>query len=64
MNPDHWQRVDEICRLALSRPIDERMGFVENACGTEVGLRKDVQSLLNKQASPGGVPALREDCLL
>jgi serine/threonine protein kinase len=43
---DRWQRVDQLFHAALARQPSERNIFLENACGGDETLRREVESLL------------------
>jgi eukaryotic-like serine/threonine-protein kinase len=44
--PDHWKRIDELFYAALDLDPQARPAFLERACGTNVELLKEIQSLL------------------
>jgi len=46
MTPERWRAVDAILKGALARDPAERDAFVTDACGGDVGLRREVASLL------------------
>ena len=46
MTPERWRAVDAILKGALARGPGERDAFVADACGDDVGLRREVDSLL------------------
>lgn len=46
MGPDLWRRINEILPLALELPPGERTEFLEEACGGDAALRREVDSLL------------------
>jgi eukaryotic-like serine/threonine-protein kinase len=48
-----WLRVKDIFHAALGRAADERAAFVRDACGQDVALRDEVQSLLAAHAEAG-----------
>ena len=60
MNGDRWRRVEEIYNAALQRDKQERPAFVAAACGADVELQREVESLLayGLYAINGGTPAL------
>jgi serine/threonine protein kinase/Tol biopolymer transport system component len=49
--PDRWNRIEEIYHAALARPTDLRAAFIREACGDDVALCMDVESLLAQDAS-------------
>lgn len=52
MSPARWSRVKQIVADALERGADERAAFLTEACGTDSGLRAEVETLLG--ADEGG----------
>ena len=46
MEPKRWQMVEELYHAALEREKDERAEFLEQACGGDEALRREVESLL------------------
>jgi eukaryotic-like serine/threonine-protein kinase len=46
MEPENWTRVKEVCLAALDRDQPERDEFLQEACGSDDGLRREVESLL------------------
>jgi len=53
MNPDRWQRLEDLFHAALEMPVAERDAFLISACGDDKQLRADVEKLLHadEQAS-------------
>src|SRR5215475_12333280 len=48
-NPEsssRWNRVEELFHAALQQPAEDRGGFLKRECGSDSGLRRDVESLL------------------
>ncbi|HTS38085.1 MAG TPA: serine/threonine-protein kinase [Candidatus Solibacter sp.] len=43
---NNWQRVESLFYAALDHPPDDRDSFLDHACGGDVGLRKEIESLL------------------
>jgi hypothetical protein len=43
---DRWQRAKEVFGAALECPLDAREEFLSEACGDDVELRREVDSLL------------------
>jgi serine/threonine protein kinase/Tol biopolymer transport system component len=63
MNPERWQRIEELYHAALEREESQRSGFLEQACGGDEALRREVESLLSFHQQAGGfieAPALEE----
>jgi non-specific serine/threonine protein kinase/serine/threonine-protein kinase len=46
MNPDRWQRLEDLFHATLERPPAEREAFLTDACAGDQELRKDVERLL------------------
>jgi Tol biopolymer transport system component len=46
MSDDRWSRVEQIYHAALERTPEERAGFIAQACSSDSGLRREVESLL------------------
>lgn len=46
VNAQHWQQVKEVFEEALERTGAERTAFLDRACGGDVSLREEVESLL------------------
>ena len=51
MSPDRWQQVSQIFHAALAR--DANAQFLEEACGGDEALRREVESLLGDQGAEG-----------
>ncbi|MFL6334767.1 MAG: protein kinase domain-containing protein [Pyrinomonadaceae bacterium] len=54
MRVERWRRIEELLGAALERDDGERAAFVERACAGEVGLRREVESLLAHEAASAG----------
>ena len=46
MNPERWKQINDVLLSALEREAAERAALVKEACGSDVGLRLEVESLL------------------
>ena len=46
MTPELWQRLKPLYEAALEMPALERAGFVEEVCGSDVQLKKELENLL------------------
>ena len=46
MKSEVWHRVERLCQQALELDEDRRTEFLQSACGSDDGLRKEVESLL------------------
>ena len=53
MTPERYARVEELFHAALELPAERRPGFLTAACGLDVTLRDEVQSLLQAHAQAG-----------
>ncbi len=53
MEPETWKRVDELLQAALGRPPGERAAFLQEACGGDEALEREVRSLLTSQEQAG-----------
>ena len=49
MTPERWQKVKEICHLALDRESGQRAELLVEACSDDEGLRHEVESLTPSQ---------------
>jgi serine/threonine protein kinase/Tol biopolymer transport system component len=61
MTTDQWQRVGEIYHAAAALTADERDAFLETACGNDVDVRREIESLLAHAGDASGfleTPAL------
>lgn len=50
MNPERWQRLEELFHAALERPGGERAVFLDEACGGDGELRAELDRLLQAEA--------------
>lgn len=49
MDQTRWKQVEELLQQALDlKPLD-RPTFLNNACAGDIGLRRQVETLLNKE---------------
>lgn len=53
MDANTWNRIKEIHADALERAPGERAAFLEAACGSDISLREQVESLLSADAEAG-----------
>ena len=63
MNPERWKQIEELYHAALERAESERPAFLEQACGGDEALRREVESLLSFHQQAGSfieAPALDE----
>lgn len=63
MKPQLWQRAEELFHAALKRPPEARRAFLDEVCGKDAELRRQVEMLLSKDAQAGSFlekPALAD----
>jgi eukaryotic-like serine/threonine-protein kinase len=62
MKPDRWEEIDRVWHAVLARPEHERATAVIEICGSDLELRRDVQSLLmhRARASAAGFGVLND----
>ena len=53
MTVDRWQRLESILHAAMSRPLVERAAFLREACGDDEALRREAESLIERDGSLG-----------
>ena len=53
MSDDRWQRIEDIFHRAVEMPPEARSAFLDEACGADKSLRKEVESLLTHDAEDG-----------
>ena len=53
MTPQRWKQVEAVFEQALEIPPDQRPAFVQNSCGGDEELRREVQSLLDSHLRAG-----------
>ena len=53
MTPERWQQVGRLYEQALRLSPDERAGFLARACGNDLDLRQEVESLLAAKSEAG-----------
>jgi len=54
MNAERWQAIGELFEQALPLPVGERTALLDNACGADEELRREVASLLASHQAGGG----------
>jgi len=47
MKPDRWRKVDELFEAALEREPKDRAAFLDEVCGTDRELRREVEKMLS-----------------
>jgi eukaryotic-like serine/threonine-protein kinase len=55
LSPDRWRDVERLYRSAVARPEAERASFLQDACGADAELRREVEALLAKGELAGRV---------
>jgi eukaryotic-like serine/threonine-protein kinase len=63
MNKDLWRRAEELFHAALERPPEARRTFLDEACGGDAELRRQVEMLVSKDEQAGSFlekPALAD----
>jgi eukaryotic-like serine/threonine-protein kinase len=53
MTPERWRQVEEIYHAVLDRSDSQRMAFLDQACGSDSPLRKQVERLLKAHVRAG-----------
>src|SRR5262245_33645938 len=62
MTPDRWQQLKNIFQSALERNPAERSAFLAQACGDDIVLRHEVESLISSHDQAGNsIQALAVD---
>lgn len=54
MTPERWQQIEKLFHAALELKARERAAFLEEACGNDESLRREVESLLGQKEKPEG----------
>jgi hypothetical protein len=47
MDPERWRQVKEILYQALELPSDQRPAFLDRTCGSDISLRRELDSLIS-----------------
>ena len=53
MNPERWKKIETLFESAIERDTSERAAFLDEACGDDATLRKEVESLLEHHQPTG-----------
>jgi eukaryotic-like serine/threonine-protein kinase len=53
MNAERWQRVKQLLEEAIAIDADDRSSFLDRACDSDAGLRREVDSLLSSHEQAG-----------
>ena len=54
LTPESWSRLELLFEQALARPDHARAAFLDDACGGDAALRREVEALLDAHASTEG----------
>jgi eukaryotic-like serine/threonine-protein kinase len=49
MDPERWQKIEQLYHSALKRKPDQRSAFLQEACARDDALRREVESLLTNE---------------
>ena len=55
MKKDLWQRAEELFHAALERPPETRQAFLDEVCGEDIELRRQVERLVSKDEHAGSL---------
>jgi hypothetical protein len=58
MQPDRWERIQQLCQDVEELNPDDRAAFLDQACAGEESLRSEVESLLACRSGFIETPAL------
>lgn len=62
MNQERWEKIERLFESALGQSETRRAAFLDQECGDDLSLRKEVESLLAHQQPTGRlIPSLLED---
>ena len=53
MTPEYWRRIKEVYQEAVERTLEERDGYLTEACGADTGLRREVERMLRHRSGEG-----------
>src|SRR5215207_9554420 len=53
MTPERWRQVEEIFQTALDLAPGERVPYLEEVCGADAELRRDVEAMLAQYEAAG-----------
>jgi non-specific serine/threonine protein kinase/serine/threonine-protein kinase len=53
MNATRWQKTKDLFALVLEQPVERRKDFLREACGDDLALREEVESLLEANDETG-----------
>jgi eukaryotic-like serine/threonine-protein kinase len=55
MKPERWQQVDQLFQAALERAPEDRPAFLNEACGADDSLRREIEALLAADGQAGSL---------
>jgi hypothetical protein len=55
MTPERWQKLKELCHLALERESAQRASFLAEACVDDEDLRREAESMIARATSGAGI---------
>src|SRR6266496_5789428 len=58
MTPERWEHVGKLYQAALALPPSERELFLDDACGDDTAMRRELESLLGAEGDAGSFLAL------
>lgn len=58
MTPERWEQVGKLYQAALALPPSEREIFLDDACGDDTAMRRELESLLAAEGDAGSFLAL------
>ena len=58
MTPERWARIKEVFSAALDLPEEERRAYLRGTCGSDPGMREEVERLLEAEREPLENPVL------
>ena len=61
MTPERWQQITGMFHAALLRTAGQRPTFLQDACGADEALRREVEAMLaahDGAGDPGSIPAI------
>jgi Protein kinase domain len=59
MTPERWAEVKALLGAAMETPLTERPAFLDEACGADAGIRREVESLLAVIEDADSLPGAR-----
>ncbi|NBC85506.1 MAG: tetratricopeptide repeat protein [Bacteroidetes bacterium] len=63
MDAQRWETIQDLFDRAIARPETERMSFLDAACGDDIDLRMEVESLLGAHGATGPLDRLARDLM-